>query len=92
MLEIPRRKLLGMTMAVFGFFTTQSRITDDAALQPTLNLELGEALTIPVTKVTFLPSSVPQLLFYLARPVFLSSSVPQFFERAFGALNAAKRP
>jgi hypothetical protein len=24
MLEIPRRKLLGMTMAVFGFFTTQS--------------------------------------------------------------------
>ena len=26
MLEIPRRKLLGMTMAVFGFFTTQSRL------------------------------------------------------------------
>jgi hypothetical protein len=26
MLEIPRRKLLGMTMAVFGFFTTQSNI------------------------------------------------------------------
>jgi hypothetical protein len=25
-----------------------------------LNLELGDALTIPVTKVTFLPSSVPQ--------------------------------
>jgi hypothetical protein len=24
MLEIPRRKLLGMTMAVFSFFTTQS--------------------------------------------------------------------
>jgi hypothetical protein len=24
MLEIPRRKLLGMTMAVFGFFTTLS--------------------------------------------------------------------
>jgi hypothetical protein len=26
MLEIPRRKLLGMTMAVFGFFTTQSNL------------------------------------------------------------------
>jgi hypothetical protein len=26
MLEIPRRKLLGMTMAVFGFFTTQSSL------------------------------------------------------------------
>jgi hypothetical protein len=24
MLEIPRRKLVGMTMAVFGFFTTLS--------------------------------------------------------------------
>jgi hypothetical protein len=24
MLDIPRRKLLGMTMAVFGFFTTLS--------------------------------------------------------------------
>jgi hypothetical protein len=27
MFEIPRRKLLGMTMAIFGFFTTLSRIT-----------------------------------------------------------------
>jgi hypothetical protein len=27
MLEIPRRKLLGMTMAVFGFFTTQSNLS-----------------------------------------------------------------
>jgi hypothetical protein len=27
MFEIPRRKLLGMTMAVFGFFTTLSRLS-----------------------------------------------------------------
>jgi hypothetical protein len=26
MFEIPRRKLLGMTMAVFGFFTTLSSL------------------------------------------------------------------
>jgi hypothetical protein len=31
MVEIPRRKLLGMTMAVFGFFTTLSNMDIDRA-------------------------------------------------------------
>jgi hypothetical protein len=33
MVEIPRRKLLGMTMAVFGFFTTLSMMRRYAVIR-----------------------------------------------------------
>jgi predicted transcriptional regulator len=39
MLEIPRRKLLGMTMAVFGFFTTLSKFETKAFMKHSITFE-----------------------------------------------------